>query len=60
MDFALPYTPEQEEFRKEVRAWLEENVPEEMQEPVRPEELHRGAVLVLAGEAQGDGRKGLA
>ena len=34
MDFALPYTPEQEEFRKEVRTWLEENVPEEMKEPV--------------------------
>lgn len=34
MDFALPYTPEQEEFRREVRTWLEENVPEEMKEPV--------------------------
>ena len=34
MDFALPYTPEQEDFRKEVRTWLEENVPEEMKEPV--------------------------
>ena len=34
MDFALPYTPEQEEFRKEVRAWLEENIPEEMRDPV--------------------------
>jgi len=34
MDFSLPYTPEQEEFRKEVRGWLEANVPEEMKEPV--------------------------
>ena len=34
MDFALPYTPEQEEFRKEVRTWLQENIPEEMKEPV--------------------------
>jgi len=34
MDFSLPYTPEQEEFRKEVRDWLEANVPEEMKEPV--------------------------
>jgi alkylation response protein AidB-like acyl-CoA dehydrogenase len=27
MDFDLDYTEEQEEFRKEVRAWLEENIP---------------------------------
>ncbi len=26
MEFAMQYTPEQEEFRKEVRAWLDENV----------------------------------
>ena len=51
MDFAVPYTPEQEDFRKEVRAWLEESIPEEMKEPVRPEAFHRGAVLVLAREA---------
>ena len=34
MDWALPYTPEQEEFRKEVRTWLGENIPEEMKDPV--------------------------
>ena len=34
MDFALPYTPEQEAFRKEVRAWLDANVPDDMREPV--------------------------
>ena len=33
MDWALPYTPEQEEFRKEVRAWLDANMPEEMKDP---------------------------
>lgn len=33
MDFALPYTPEQERFREEVRTWLEENIPEDMKEP---------------------------
>ena len=34
MDFSLPYTEEQETFRKEVRAWLEANTPEEMQQPI--------------------------
>ena len=34
MDFELQYTTEQEEFRKEVRSWLEQNakVPEELGE----------------------------
>ena len=30
MDFSLEYTEEQEEFAKEVREWLDENVPEGM------------------------------
>lgn len=34
MDFALPYTEEQETFRKEVRTWLVDNIPEDMKEPV--------------------------
>ena len=34
MDFAYPYTDDQERFRKEVRTWLEENVPEEMKRPI--------------------------
>ena len=37
MDFALPYTEEQERFRQEVRAWLEENVDGDMKEPIDPE-----------------------
>lgn len=37
MDFAIPYTEEQETFRKEVRSWLEANVPEEQKLPVDPE-----------------------
>ncbi len=36
MDFALAHTEEQERFRKEVRAWLEENIPEEMKDPIDP------------------------
>ena len=34
MDFTLPYTEEQQRFRKEVRTWIEEHIPEEMKEPV--------------------------
>ncbi len=30
MDFSLEYTVEQEEFAKEVREWLEENVPKDL------------------------------
>ena len=37
MDFALPYTEEQERFRQEVRAWLGENVDEGKKEPIDPE-----------------------
>ena len=36
MDFTLPYTQEQERFRQEVRAWIEEHVPEGMKEAVDP------------------------
>ena len=34
MDFSLPYTEEQERFRKEVRGWLNENVPADLKDPV--------------------------
>ena len=33
MDFASTYTKEQEEFRQEVRTWLEKNIPENMKAP---------------------------
>ena len=39
MDFAMPYTEEQERFRQEVQAWLEENIPEEMREPIDSRDL---------------------
>lgn len=36
MDFAFHYSEQQESFRKEVRTWLEGNVPTEMRLPVDP------------------------
>ena len=39
MDFEPQYTPEQEEFRREVRAWLDENVPTGLVEPADPADL---------------------
>ena len=39
MDFKLPYSREQEEFRQEVREWLEANIPENMKSPVDRLEL---------------------
>jgi len=34
MDFTLPYSEEQQKFRKEVRTWLDENIPAAMREPI--------------------------
>ncbi len=39
MDFEPQYTPEQEQFRKEVRAWLKGNVPTDLVEPADPADL---------------------
>ena len=39
MDFALPYTEEQEKFRQEVRTWLTENVPSDLKDPVDSREF---------------------
>ena len=39
MDFTLPYTQEQENFRGEVRTWLEENIPDEMRDPIDRQDL---------------------
>ena len=33
MDFEVTYTPEQEAFRAEVRAWLVDNIPEAWNSP---------------------------
>src|SRR2546430_12968457 len=39
MDFEVTYTPEQEAFRAEVRAWLVDNIPEGLEQPVDPGDL---------------------
>ena len=39
MDFTYHYTKEQEEFRKEVRGWLETNVPADLQRPLDPKHM---------------------
>ena len=39
MDFEVTYTPEQEAFRAEARAWLAANIPEGLEQPVDPGHL---------------------
>ena len=39
MDFQDHYTEEQERFRKEVRAWLQANIPESRREPIDGRDL---------------------
>ena len=39
MDFEYQYSEEQETFRREVRAWLDQNVPDDMTEPVDRNDL---------------------
>ena len=42
MDFAYKYTQEQEDFRDEVRSWLEQNIPAEMRAPTDRMQLSEG------------------
>ena len=39
MDFDFHFNKEDEEFRLEVRKWLEENVPADMEWPEDPEDV---------------------
>ena len=39
MDFEPRYTPEQEEFRREVNAWLKQQVPDGVEHPADPADL---------------------
>ena len=39
MDFEVTYTPEQEAFRADVRAWLADHIPQGLEQPVDPGDL---------------------
>lgn len=39
MNFSLEYTEEQEEFAREVREWLEENLPKDLGSPIDPRKM---------------------
>lgn len=45
MDFQNSYSEDQEQFRKEVRAWLQENVPESMKLPTDRAEFNEEMCL---------------
>ena len=45
MDFEPRYSPEQEQFRQEVRAWLDENVPPGLARPANSEDITYGDYL---------------
>lgn len=45
MDFEIAYTPEQESFRKDVRAFLEEHVPKDTTNPMHPDSISRSQYL---------------
>ena len=63
MDFELQYTKEQEEFRKEVRSWLEQNakVPDELGKlPLEEGEMTWEMFQWGPGLPEKAGRQGLA
>ncbi len=41
MDFSLDYTENQEKFAKEVRKWIQENIPANYKAPVDPGKVTR-------------------
>ena len=58
MDFTIPYTEEQEQFRQEVRTWLEENIPDEMKEPIDPRDITEEMWKFWRGKHREMGEKG--
>ena len=41
MDFSTPYTDEQQAFRAEVQTWIQANVPDDMREPIDPQDFSK-------------------
>ena len=58
MDFEYPYSEEQERFRKEVRTWLEENIPQEMRSPTDPADFTEEMYLFWKEKHKELGAKG--
>jgi len=58
MDFASPYSEEQQRFRQEVRTWLEENIPENMIHPVDPRDFTEEMYIFWRGKHQEMAAKG--
>ena len=58
MDFENSYSQEQERFRKEVRTWLEENIPEKMKLPIDRAEFNEEMYLFWKEKTEELGAKG--
>ena len=58
MDFARTYTEEQEQFRKDVRTWLDENIPQEMKRPIDADDMTEEMFQFWKGKHRELGAKG--
>ena len=58
MDFDVHFTKEDEEFRKEVRAWLKENIPDDLEWPVEPYDVTSEMIEVRDALCRKLGAKG--
>ncbi len=58
MDFEPRYTTEQQAFRREVKAWLSENLPDGLEYPADSEDLSYGGYLKLRELGRRLGGKG--
>ena len=58
MDFEPRYTPEQQEFRREVKGWLTENLPDGLEYPADSMDLSYEGYLKLRDIGRMLGSKG--
>ena len=58
MDFEYHYSPQQQEFRKEVRSWIQANVPAGLKHPPDPKHMDRETFDWVVEFRQKLGRKG--